>query len=102
MTFAKHLRQMRGDLTQSAFSKKLGIPFTTYHRYEKGLRVPDINVLAQIVKLTGVSADTLLGLKHKAGTRGVPDKKDLVIAQQLEELKKLRKKIESTKVAVRT
>lgn len=62
MTFAKHMRQHRGNLTQSAFCRKLKIPLTTYQRYEKGERVPDINVLIQVVKCLGVSADTLLGL----------------------------------------
>ena len=61
MTFANHMRQHRGNLTQSAFCRKLKIPLTTYQRYEKGERVPDINVLIQVVKCLGVSADTLLG-----------------------------------------
>ena len=81
MTFAEHRRHVRGELTQSAFCRKLGIPLTTYQRYETGERVPSIDILAKIVRRTGISADTLLGLKHKADTLGIADKKDLVIAQ---------------------
>ena len=97
MTFAKHMRNERGDLSQSAFCRKLGIPLTTYQRYETGERVPSIDVFAKIVRRTGSSADTLLGLKHKADTQGGSDKKDLIIAQQAEEIKKLRQQIKSAK-----
>jgi len=101
MTFAEHMRNVRGDLTQSAFCRKMGIPLTTYQRYETGERVPNIDILAKIVRRTGISADTLLGLKHKAGKQGVLDKKDLIIAQQAEELKKLRQKIKNARLSVR-
>ena len=91
MTFSEKLKQLRGDLTQSAFCRKLGIPLTTYQRYEKGERVPNIDVLAQIVKRTSISSDTLLGLDHVAGTQvqSATDKKDLIIAQQAETIANL-------------
>jgi len=88
------MRSLRGNLTQSAFCKKLGIPLTTYQRYEKGERVPDIEVLARVVRAVGISADTLLGLNPMYGTQehahmnggspypGVMDRKDIVIVQQ--------------------
>jgi len=63
MTFSEHLKHLRGELTQTVFCKQLGVPFTTYYRYEKGERPPSIDFLVRIVKHTGVSADTLLGLK---------------------------------------
>ena len=69
MTFAEHMRNARGDLSQRAFCRKLGIPLITYQRYETGLRVPGIDVFVQIVKRTGISADTLLGLKHKTASQ---------------------------------
>ena len=52
MTFAERLKLLRGHLgmTQTAFAKKLGLPQNTYHRYEKGERVPDINALTKISK----------------------------------------------------
>ena len=107
MTFAEHLRHLRGDLTQTAFCRRLGIPLTTYQRYEKGERVPDIELLAQIVKCVGISADTLLGLERvtdtdeasaKQGQRSSnqpQDKKDAIIAQQAETIKTLTQAIKA-------
>lgn len=107
MTFAEHLKHMRGNSTQSAFCRKLGIPLTTYQRYEKGERVPDINVLARIVKCIGISADTLLGLdqlpaEHETTAQsGLSSahkclaQKDTVIANQQETIETLTHIIET-------
>ena len=94
MTFIARLRLIRGDLTQTAFAKKLGIPQNTYHRYEKGDRVPDIKALAKISKSLNISADELLGLhtlKHAtaiqtpvSNTACGFDAKDATIAKQAE------------------
>lgn len=107
MTFAEHLRHLRGNLTQTAFCRSLGIPLTTYQRYEKGERVPDIELLAQIVRCVGISADTLLGLERVpdtdevSGKKGHPscnqprDKKDAIIADQSETIKNLTQAIKA-------
>jgi transcriptional regulator with XRE-family HTH domain len=101
MTFAEHMKHNRGNLTQSAFCRKIKIPLTTYQRYEKGERVPDINVLVQIVKCLGISADTLLGLDQSLGDHEVPAsrvhpsgnkhliQKDAIIASQTETIENL-------------
>jgi len=103
MTFSEHMRHIRGELTQSAFCRKIGIPLTTYQRYEKGERVPDIDVLAQIVKRTGISADTLLGLDHMTDAQGIPDrnaqalldKKESIIALQAATIENLSQAIKA-------
>jgi len=96
MTFAERLKLLRGHLgmTQTAFARKLGLPQNTYHRYEKGERVPDINALTKISKSLSISADELLGLNdvkqenasngqlHK--NNGLFDTKDAIIAKQAE------------------
>jgi transcriptional regulator with XRE-family HTH domain len=94
MTFIARLRLIRGDLTQTAFSKKLGIPQNTYHRYEKGDRVPDIKALVKIAKSLNISADELLGLhtlNHVSSSTAPSsntacgfDAKDATIAKQAE------------------
>jgi transcriptional regulator with XRE-family HTH domain len=94
MGFSGKLKTLRGDLTQTAFAKKLGIPQNTYHRYEKGERVPDIKALTKISKSLNVSADELLGLadlKHLPARNGYLsngqstfDTKDATIAKQAE------------------
>jgi transcriptional regulator with XRE-family HTH domain len=107
MTFAEHLRHLRGHLTQTAFCRRLGIPLTTYQRYEKGERVPDIELLAQIVRCVGISADTLLGLNRapdadeasghngKCSSNQPLDKKDAIIAHQAETIKTLSQAIKA-------
>ncbi len=109
MTFAARLRLIRGDLTQTAFAAKLGFPQNTYHRYEKGERVPDIKALAKISKSLNISADELLGLhamKHApannkplSSTTCQSDAKDATIAKQAETIvtltRSLKKLIES-------
>ena len=94
MIFSGKLKMLRGDLTQTAFAKKLGIPQNTYHRYEKGERVPDIQALSKISKGLNISADELLGLAdlnhfparngHLSNSNAVLDTKDATIAKQAE------------------
>lgn len=96
MTFGERMKMLRGDLTQTAFAKKLGLPQNTYHRYEKGERVPDIKALIKIAKSLHMSADDLLGLgaahyesngKNHSGRNGTtPDEKDATIARQAESI----------------
>ena len=99
MTFPARLQLIRGDLTQTAFAKKLGIQQNTYHRYEKGDRVPDIKALIKISKCLHISADELLGLnhlKHGLPNQGhstqhasAPDIRDETIAKQAETITNL-------------
>lgn len=92
MTFGERMKILRGDLTQTAFAKKLGLPQNTYHRYEKGERVPDIKALIKIAKSLQMSADDLLGLNDadykENGKRGklTLDGKDVTIARQAESI----------------
>lgn len=111
MTFSEHLRHLRGNLTQSAFCRRLKIPLTTYQRYEKGERVPDIEVFTRIAKTVAIPADTLLGLNGVHGTlpEGSESKptlarlssscssnpKDVIIAHQVEIIETLTRSIET-------
>ncbi len=56
------LNSLRGKRTKSAFSKLLGIPYTSYCDYEKGIRSPDSQTLTAICRTLDISADWLLGL----------------------------------------
>jgi transcriptional regulator with XRE-family HTH domain len=62
--FSTRLSTLRGDRTKQQFANTLGIPQNTYLRYEdaKDTTLPKIDVLAQIAKRCGVSADWMLGL----------------------------------------
>lgn len=61
-TFRARFNQLRGDRSQEAFAKFLGISRPTVGFYENGQRLPDALVLRQIAEKCQVSADYLLGL----------------------------------------
>lgn len=54
------LRKER-NLTQMLAAEGMGIPFSTYRRYEKKEREPDASVLVQMADFYGVSLDYLVG-----------------------------------------
>lgn len=50
----------KSRLTQKEVSAKTGIPLGTIRRWEQGQNDPDLNSLIQLVKLYGVSLDSIL------------------------------------------
>ena len=58
------LRKER-NLTQLLAAEGMGIPFSTYRRYEKKEREPDASVLVQIADFYDVSLDYLVGGSEK-------------------------------------
>ena len=58
------LRKER-NLTQLRAAEGMGIPFSTYRRYEKKEREPDASVLVQIADFYDVSLDYLVGRSEK-------------------------------------
>lgn len=60
MLTLKILRESRG-LNMRETAKLLGIPYTTYVNYEKGLREPTSEMLIQLADFFGVTTDYLLG-----------------------------------------
>jgi len=61
---AKTLRAARqaAGLTQQDMAAQLGVCRSTYTYYETGRTQPDLESLAKICRVLGVSADSLLGL----------------------------------------
>ena len=55
-------RKVKG-LTQEQVASYLGVHRTTYNRYEKGLRAPDLDTVSKLATLFDVSTDFLLGSK---------------------------------------
>lgn len=64
-SFQTNLRTARKSarLTQKAMSEKLGLSRSAYTYYETGHSLPDLEVLTDICRILGVSADSLLGLR---------------------------------------
>jgi len=58
----KELRQERG-LSINALSKQIGIDDATLGRWERGVRVPNIESLEILARFFGVSCDYLVGME---------------------------------------
>lgn len=54
------IKQARGPMSQRAFGKVLGVSATSVHMWEKGVKVPDTENLAQIAARAGYSMEELL------------------------------------------
>jgi transcriptional regulator with XRE-family HTH domain len=61
----QNLRQLRGELSQKAFAKKIDVPYRSYQRYELGERVPAIDVLLKIAERCYITLDWLFTGKEK-------------------------------------
>ena len=61
-TFAKCLRIARGAESQTSFASQICVHPRQYSKYERGLNSPSVDVLMRICRVTGCSADWLLGL----------------------------------------
>lgn len=62
MSFAKKLAKLRKDkeLTQEELAKKAGVGVAQMRRYEKGASSPTLEVIKNLAKAFGVSADELI------------------------------------------
>lgn len=65
------LRELRGATSQSDFASKIGVKQTSYSSWERGIKDPAAQTVAQIASTFGVSADWLLGLPERGGTARV-------------------------------
>ena len=63
---SRRLRELRGERSQAAFARELGITQQRYANYESGIREPDLTTLCRIAALTTGSVDVLLGVKDLA------------------------------------
>lgn len=61
--FNKRLREIRREqkYTMKSAAEALGMPFSTYSKYESGERTPDIYTLAKLADFFGCTTDYLLG-----------------------------------------
>ena len=82
----ERLRELRGNLSQAEFSRKIGFPQTTYSGWEGGIKSPSANAIVQISNAIGVSADYLLGLAddRRGVVTNVPSQETLAKIANLE------------------
>lgn len=71
------LKTIRGEMSQAAFARILGITQQRYANYESGLREPDLTTLCRIAAVTGKTTDELLGVKALKPDRTVDKVNDL-------------------------
>ncbi len=62
--FAERFRELRGDMSDTEFSNKLGISRQTIGFYCNGDRIPDAITLRQIAEECQVSTDWIVGLSN--------------------------------------
>lgn len=64
VVFSERLKELRLEarMTQHQIAKRLKIAQSSYVRYEYGKREPNLQTVAEITKIFGVSCDYLLGL----------------------------------------
>lgn len=56
----ERLKELRGNLSQEEFAKKIGISFRTLQRYEVGERIPHPHVLSKIAEKFDTTVDWIL------------------------------------------
>lgn len=59
-SFQDRLKQVRGKITQADMSDKLGIPFVSYGRYERGERSPDLEFIEKVCQTFDISPTWLI------------------------------------------
>lgn len=59
-TFQERLKQVRGKLDQGEMSAQLGIHLTSYGRYERGERSPDLEFIEKVCRTFNVSPTWLI------------------------------------------
>jgi transcriptional regulator with XRE-family HTH domain len=60
LQLGERLKELRGDLSQEEFAKKIGVSHKGYQRYESGERVPHPYVLSKIAVLYDTTVDWIL------------------------------------------
>ncbi len=78
--------------SQKAFARRLGVANTTLSRWTRGENEPDMASLAEICRLTDVSADEILGLPPRGPAR-LPDQVAGQLERQLEKVAQRREAV---------
>ncbi len=69
--FSETLKELRKSkkLTQKQVAEKLGIKYTTYNGYEKGINEPPMETIVRLAFLFNCSTDIILQKDNLTGTR---------------------------------
>lgn len=89
MTFSGRLTKLRKDkgLTQEELAKKVGVGIAQMRRYEKGSSSPTLDVIKNMARTLGISADELIfDESERVPAARIMDRKLLEQFEMLEEL----------------
>ena len=90
-TFQERLRYYRekaGYITVKGFSEKIGMPYTTYLSYEKGIKEPSGSNIIKIADKLGITTDELLGhIPTVIYSDSIPKEVADLISRKAEEVK---------------
>ena len=73
-TLGKVLRQRRGDLSQRAAARELGVAVQTYIWWERGATTPRLSKAKALAGWLGIPQDDVLKLLHAAEVRALRDR----------------------------
>jgi transcriptional regulator with XRE-family HTH domain len=93
------LRKIREDrfVSQRELAKAIRIEVAQISRYERGLSLPSVETLADLVRFLRVDLGTLVfGTAEKAGTSNGPPIEDISLLERFRELEKLKRKDRET------
>lgn len=79
--FFHRLARLRADLglTQGEMAQKMGVPYSTYQRYEQGRTPPKMRPLSDLASKTNTSLDWLVFGIESRNRSGIGQKKDELI-----------------------
>ena len=63
-TFSEKLLELRGDLSQLEFARKIGVKQSSYNYWERGIKEPSYSIIKPICEACKCSPSWLLGMEE--------------------------------------
>ncbi len=93
LAIGQRLKELRKNLSQIEFAKKIDVSIATYQRYEYGETLPPQPVLRRIAEICGTTVDAILGRDGFASLKRLFDSERQKIAEGTAELSALDAKV---------
>lgn len=70
LSLSKNISELRkaNSMTQEQLAEALGVTFASVSKWERGVATPELNLIAEMADLFGVSLDALVGFKVQNGS----------------------------------
>ena len=82
LTLPSNISKLRKErsMTQEQLAEALGITFASVSKWERGIATPELNLIAEMADLFGVSLDALVGFEVSNGGADALEKKNTQLA----------------------